>query len=92
MNTKENPNSTLLKSKIRPFGKWYDNVFGDLKIRHVNYFGILSVSKSDIRNRKITFYKKLISYINTHDNPEAGHYIERAWIAIFHPIKPSRLF
>lgn len=91
-NSKINSDKTMLNSSIRPFGAWYDNIFGDLKIQYICYLGILSVSKLTIYNRKVDFYKNLISYINTHNNPEAGHYIERSWIAIFHPIDESRLF
>lgn len=91
-NSKINSDSSMLKSNIRPFGEWYDHIFGDLKIQHICYLGILCVSRSAIRNRDVDFYDNIISYVNTHNNPEAGHYIERSWIAIFHPVDESRMF
>lgn len=91
-NSKLNTDKNMLKSSIRPFGAWYDHIFGDLQIQHICYSGIFSVSRSAIHNRNVDFYKNLISYVNTDNNPEAGHYIERSWIAIFHPIDNSRLF
>ena len=32
-------------------------------------------------------YLILIQTINKHSNPEAGHYIERSWGAIFNPLR-----
>jgi len=37
-------------------------------------------------NHPITRYQHLILTVNDHFNPEAGHYIERSWGAIFYPL------
>jgi hypothetical protein len=78
--------SKLHKADIRPFGKWYDTMFPNIHINNVTYLGIFSVSKIHIQQHNIEYYSKLIQQFPNHSNPEVGHYIERSWIAIFHPI------
>jgi hypothetical protein len=82
-------NSKTKLSNIRPFGKWYENKFGDIIIKHITFGGIFAVSKSDILNRPKTFYNELIMELN-YPNPEVGHYIERSWEAIFYPMKNAK--
>jgi len=77
---------TMALSKIRPFGKWYDSHFSDVDINIVNYLGIFSVSKKHILQHDVPYYQKLIDDFPDHSNPEVGHYFERAWVAVFHPI------
>ncbi len=77
----------LYPSETRPFGKWFEKKFGDLVVNAVSYYGILSVSRDHIRNRNLDFYKELLRELSVSQNPEVGHYVERAWIAIFHPMK-----
>lgn len=90
--TNEN-NSTLTKkhdlkpSEFRPFGKWFEHHFGDLKIQHVFYGGIFSVSKEDILQHPKSYYENLIKELNNDPNPEVGHYFERSWEAVFYPMK-----
>jgi hypothetical protein len=36
--------------------------------------------------RSIDSYKHFLGYLSTHPNPEVGHYIERSWLAMFHPV------
>ena len=75
----------LFKSSIRPFGKWYENMFfGENDVHLVCYYSIFSVSADDIRKRPPSFYENLLSQF-THPNEEVGHYIERSWAAIFKP-------
>ena len=50
------------------------------------YSGIFAVSRKHIRQRSSQSYRMLVEYINKHSNPEAGHYFERAWLAIFSPV------
>jgi hypothetical protein len=89
-NALENPEENLEKSKERPFINWYDKNFSkDIKIENSVFYGIFSVSKKHIHNRSLQSYKKLIKYLDYHSNPEAGHYFERSWLAIFHPIEKS---
>lgn len=90
-NSHQNTEEKLLPCNERPFKIWYEKIFGNVNINHITFYGIFSVSQNDIHNRPIDFYEHLISYVNTHHNPEAGHYIERSWIAIFKPDN-SRLF
>lgn len=82
-----NPDKTCQPCEIRPFEKWYDHVFGDLKVKQFCYKGIFNVSAKHVRNRPREFYADLMKYVDHHHNPEAAHYIERSWIAIFHPVE-----
>lgn len=87
-----NPEIELEKCSIRPYGKWYNKNFGNLKITIINFFSIFAISKKDILQHPREYYINLINYINKHSNPEAGHYVERSWAAIFHPIDESCLY
>lgn len=42
-----------------------------------------TIDKKSILSRSLASYKELISTINDHDNPEEGHFFERAWYYIF---------
>jgi hypothetical protein len=77
---------SMLASPIRPFGLWYAANFPNCDIHHVAYFGIFAVSKRHVRNRDFDSYVELYKYVNTHPNPEVGHYFERSWLAIFNPV------
>ena len=85
-NRELNPESELLLSPIRPFGEWYKHNYPELEnvpVHYVCWYGILAVSKKDILKNPIDKYKKLISYVDNHSNPEVGHYMERSWGALF---------
>jgi hypothetical protein len=84
-----NPESELKKSDIRPFGKWFENKFGNIKVDCYIYYGIFSVHKNDILQNSIDKYKNLIGDLSDHSNPEVGHYFERSWCAIFHPMNTT---
>ena len=58
----------------------------------INYLGIFSVSRDHIHNRSMSFYKKLIKDFPNHPNAEVGHYLERAWPAVFHPVPKECLY
>ncbi len=81
-----NNESALKKCVLRPYGKWYKYFFGDLVAHWNTWWGILSIDKRDIIQHPIEQYKQLLHTVNTHSNPEAGHYIERSWGAIFYPL------
>jgi len=85
-NNRYNEETETQPSPIRPFGLWFDSNFPGEKIQYVQYKGIFAVSREHIQNRSKEFYKKLIKYLDSHPNPEAGHYMERAWATIFQPI------
>ena len=38
-----------------------------------------------IQQHPVEYYKRLRAMLENHSNPEVGHYIERAWGAIFWP-------
>ena len=77
----------LKKCVFRPYGKWYTNFFGNASAHWSTYWGIFSVDKRDIVQHPIERYQRLLQTVNTSSNPEAGHYIDRAWGVIFYPLK-----
>lgn len=82
-----NNETTLVKSNIRPFGKWYDKMFGSHVITH--HFAetdLIAVSKKHILQHPIEHYKRLIQETKMGSNPETGHYFERSWEAVFYPM------
>jgi hypothetical protein len=90
-NASKNPEIVLKKSNIRPFGLWFENIFGDLEINCLIYYGIFSIHRDDIRQHPVSRYETLIKDLSDHSNPEVGHYIERSWCAIFHPMKNTHI-
>ena len=89
-NIKNNPESILLKSNIRPYGKWFTNRFGNIIVNYYCNLGIFSIDKRDIIQHPKSYYENLIKDLNTHSNPEVGHYYERSWAAVFHPLKYTK--
>ena len=87
-----NPETKLELSEIRPFGKWYEYYFNDIIIHHITYFGIFSVDKRDILQHSKEYYEYLIKQLSNSSNPEVGHYFERAWCAVFYPMKHTITF
>lgn len=82
-----NNESVLQKCVIRPYGNWYTYFFGDTPAHWSTMCGIFSIDKRDIIQHPVERYQRLIQTVNKHSNPEAGHYIERSWCAIFYPLK-----
>jgi hypothetical protein len=80
-----NPESKTKPALLRPYSKWYDYMFGNIKVQYYCIHGIFSVHKLDIITHDITHFQQILNTVSTHSNPEAGHYIERSWAAIFHP-------
>jgi len=78
-----NSESKLQLHTIRPFGKWYENHFGDKYIHHIFYKGVIGASKQNILTTSKEKYITFMEELNKHSNPEVGHYFERAWAAIF---------
>ena len=84
-NSDMNSESQLEISKIRPFGKWFETHFGsNLNVQYVSYLGILGINKKHILLRPKVFYETLMAEVSKSSNPEVGHYLERAWNAIFY--------
>lgn len=75
--------SELTLADIRPFGKWYDAHFKNIKAKHVVYYGIFAISKETIKNNSKKYYEDLIKEFKNSSNPEVGHYFERSWFAVF---------
>lgn len=86
-NLEKNNESTLQLSKIRPFGSWFKYYFGNKTVKLFCYWSVFSIDKRDILQHPITRYIILLNQVNQHSNPEVGHYLERSWCAIFHPMK-----
>lgn len=86
-NFTKNNESKLQLAKIRPYGLWYTYFFGNTIAHWSTWWGIFSIDKRDIVQHPITRYQTLVELINKHSNPEAGHYIERSWCAIFYPLR-----
>lgn len=85
-NAELNPETKLLPAIIRPYGAWYQFHFGNTIVKNWCVYGIFSMHKMDIIKHDIERYKKLLAGLERHSNPEVGHYIERSWAAIFHPL------
>lgn len=88
-NRTKNTNPEMKKSEIRPFGKWYETMFGDVELSYLCLSGIFAVSKNDIHHCTFETLQDLLSQLDDHNNPEVGHYVERSWTTIFHPISPD---
>ena len=86
VNYKKNPESKLQLCKIRPYGKWYKYFFGNDLAHWSTFYGVFSIDKRDIIQHPVDKYKLIIQSVSMSSNPEAGHYIERSWGAIFYPL------
>jgi hypothetical protein len=91
-NSKNNPESKLTPSLIRPYGKWYEHHFKDLEAHVAPYGGVFSVARRDIKQHPIQRYKSLIQDLQISSNPETGHYFERSWEAVFGPLGEKSVF
>jgi hypothetical protein len=81
-----NQENELQLCRLRPYGRWYRYFFGNTKARWNTYCGIFSIDKRDIIQHSKMRYVMLLNTISNSSNPEAGHYIERSWGAIFYPM------
>jgi hypothetical protein len=82
---KINTDDKMKLAEPRPFGPWFMHVYGeeDKQYGSMTYHGILAISRKHILGRDINFYKNLITHVEGHHNPEAGHYMERSWSVLF---------
>jgi hypothetical protein len=81
-------------ASIRPFGKWFDNMFSDKNTENLHFssmVGIMGISRKDIIQHQKSYYEKFLKEVDDHSNPEAGHFIERSWFVIFHPYNNPKL-
>jgi hypothetical protein len=77
-NKRRNPGTTLEPAQVRPFGNWIKARFPGEELTCIGYRGVAVASREDIHKRPREFYEKLIGELQS-QNPEVGHYIERAW-------------
>jgi len=85
-NLEINKDITVELSKIRPYGKWFNNTFKDgEKNECVSWRAMFAISKKHILQKPKSYYENLIVELSNHQNPEVGHYFERSWYAIFYP-------
>ena len=89
LNNKINSDHGLKLSSIRPYGKWFENYFGNTKTEVVCFFGIFAVSKDHILQHPKEYYINLIKCLDDSPGPETGHYMERSWGAVFYPYSKS---
>lgn len=87
-NARANPVHELDPSPHRPFGRWYA-ALGLPPIHGVTYQGVFAVSRKHVHQRSPAEYARLMSHVAHHANPEAGHFLERSWMAVFHPVPRS---
>ena len=85
-NVKINNNANLQPCRYRPFHQWYQHFF-DIKnsIHYWSYNSIFSIDHRDILQHPKEKYEKLMEGLEIGNELEEGHYIERAWAAVFHP-------
>jgi hypothetical protein len=91
-NAKINSDGSMKKCEIRPFGKWYESLFGDLRVTLVDYTSIFAVSREHILQHPRSYYENLIKYLDDDVSPECGHYMERSWVAVFSPVPTECLY
>jgi hypothetical protein len=82
--------SKLQLCKIRPYGRWYDYFLADVPAKWSTFLGIFSIDNKDIIQHPVDRYKRLLETVSNSSNPEAGHYIERSWGAIFFPLMHTK--
>jgi hypothetical protein len=83
-----NSDVTIRPSPLRPFGKWYQSMFGENKMTmFATYNSMIAIQKNDILQYPKSYYENLIRQIETHSNPEESHYFERAWEVVFYPLR-----
>ena len=85
-NFSKNGESKLYPCKLRPYSMWYNYFFGNTTCHWSTMGGIFSIDKRDVIQHPKQKYLNILQTVNTHSNPEAGHYIERSWGAIFFPL------
>lgn len=74
----------LQEAPIRPFGKWFETNFPNIKkVTDIWYNGIFVVTKEQILKNPKELYVSLLKQLDSHSNPEVGHYMERAWASLF---------
>jgi len=76
----------------RPFGKWFNINFPGIETTKAVYAGVYALSKRHIHQHPKSYYQKFLEELEGHSNPEVGHYLERATVALFSPIEDKFLY
>jgi hypothetical protein len=90
-NKKINNEYYIRKSRVRPYEKWFQSNFGNIKVPYVIHFGIFSINKHDILKNPKSYYENFLLLVTDHSNPEDGHFFEKSWAAVFNPIKYTQI-
>lgn len=82
-------NNGDMKHAVMTFSDFW-SIFSENKINYNkiiwSHGAIFSVNKEIIKNKPLGFYIYLNNIVNTHRNPEEGHYFERCWYYIFNTV------
>lgn len=82
-----NGESVLQLCPHRPFRAWFQNVFNKSFEGHDQFLGshggAFVVYGKQIMQHPKSLYERLLSLMDGHSNPEAGHYLERSWRYLF---------
>jgi hypothetical protein len=88
-------NGNMLKSDYIPsywlkkiigidIDSYFENQNNSEKKINVVWGANFSISKKMILSKPKIFYQNILRFLDTHKNPEIGHYLERTWYLIFH--------
>ena len=82
---KKEYDSGLMRPTKLTLGELYKELFGTQPPNTIPscLSGCVAATRHMIRKHPIEFYKKAISFVDDHVNPEEGHYYERLWNVIF---------
>lgn len=73
----------LTPCEKRPFGNWYAHHFNGENANYVSLWGEFIIKRAQIKTRSREFYESFLEEVCISYNPEVGHYLERAWQAVF---------
>ena len=78
-------NSGELRRANLTLGQFYKELFGFSHPSEYSFCpkGCFAATRDMIKQHPIDFYRKAISFVDNHQNPEEGHYFERLWPLIF---------
>jgi hypothetical protein len=91
-NLEINNRRELIKSHLRPYGRWFLYNFGKINVSYYTYQGIFSVNKKDVMKHRKIRYEKLLNQLSIGSNLEVAHYMERSWGALFYPMLHTKIF
>ena len=47
---------------------------------------MFAIAAEHILQNSVRHFEALLNEVSQHSNPETGHYLERSWAAVFHPL------